>query len=316
MRALVIPGAGMPAVLAQVPAPRVTAGHEVLVRVEAAGVTGFDQLIAAGALEAFMEHHFPVTLGREFTGIVETVGADVEGFAAGDAVIGMITGSELHEGAVAEYVVVPADRHLAHRPANLEPAAAAGVAMSAQVALGAVGHIDPQPGQHVVIVGASGGIGMYALQLAAARGAHVTATGHPDDEQLLRDLGADAVVDFRHDLLNALTRARPQGFDAMIDVATLDPAAFAALTPCVRDGGRVAVSTMIADPLALAERGIEALNVMVDLFGDRPLQQITAMLTDGSLRPATTQVTAMDEADELIAAIPHQYAPGRYVVTL
>ena len=314
MQALVIPEAGKPAVLADIPTP-VVGAQDVLVRVQAAAVTGFDRLIAAGGLEAFMTHHYPITVGREFTGIITALGAEVNGYAVGDAVMGMITGSELHEGAVAEYVVVHADRHLAHRPTNLNPAAAAGVAMSAQTALAAVEHIDPHAGQHVLIVGASGGVGMYALQLAAARGAHIVATGRPGDEDTLRAMGASEVVDYGPDLPAVLGRMRPQGFDALIDVATLDPDAFIPLSACVRDGGRLACSTLVADPIALNKRRVAALNVMVDLAPDQPLQRITGMLTDGSLRPLPTHTTAIAQAEHVIAQLPYRHQPGRHVVT-
>ena len=314
MQALVIPEAGKPAVLTEIPTPLV-GRQDVLVRVQASAVTGFDRLIATGALEEFMPHHYPITVGREFTGTITAVGAEVDGYQVGDAVMGMITGSDLHEGAVAEYVAVHADRHLAHRPANLTPVAAASVAMSAQVALAALEHIDPQAGQHVLIVGASGGVGMYALQLAAARGAHIVATGRPGDEDILRAMGAGEVVDYEHDLPGTLERMRPQGFDALIDVATLDPGAFTTLSARVRDGGRAACSTMLADPLALAERDISAVNVMVDLAPGQPLQHITAMLTDGSLRPLPTHATALAHAEHVIAQLPHRHRPGRHVIT-
>ncbi len=181
--------------LEQVARPEI-AGDEVLVRVHAAGVDRGVWHIMAGLPYPIrlMGYGFRVpkdrARGREVAGVVEAVGADVTTFAPGDEVFG------IGEGSFAEFCHARADR-LAPKPANLTFEQAAACPISALTALQAVrdgGHV--RPGQSVLIIGASGGVGTFAVQLAKAFGAMVTGVCSTAKVDLVRSLGADHVIDY------------------------------------------------------------------------------------------------------------------------
>src|SRR5579875_3799109 len=106
MRALVVRAAAARPEVTDVPTP-VPAADELLVRVHAASINGFDLAVAAGYLENMMEHRYPVVLGKDFAGVVDAVGAEVTDFAVGDRVFGVVTKDFLGDGSIGEYVTVP-----------------------------------------------------------------------------------------------------------------------------------------------------------------------------------------------------------------
>lgn len=215
MEAIVQNGYGTADVLrlAQVPQP-VIAADEVLIHVRAAGVDRGVQLFMAG-------HPYAVRLGlglrgphdriagMDVAGTVVEVGAGVTGFAVGDDVFGLARGS------YAQYAAAKADK-LAHKPAGLSFEQAAVVAVCGTTALQGLrdaGRI--QAGQHVLIIGASGGVGSYAVQLAKAFGAEVTGVCSGAKADLVRTLGADHVLDYARDDFADGTRH----YDLIVDIA-------------------------------------------------------------------------------------------------
>jgi len=196
MQAIVQDGYGSPDVLrvAQVERPSPAAG-EVLVRVRAAGVDRGTWHVMSGRPHAvrlafgLRRPRFPVA-GMDGAGTVVAVGAGVTRFSVGDEVFGVLKGS------FAEYAAAR-ERTVAHKPAELGFEQAAVVAVSGVTALQAVrdaGRV--QPGQHVLVVGASGGVGTYAVQVAKAFGAEVTGVCSTAKTDLVRSIGADHVIDY------------------------------------------------------------------------------------------------------------------------
>ena len=149
-------------------------------------------------------------LGSELAGEVEAAGKDVTSFTRGDQVFGL-TG--MHFGAHAEYVCLPEDAAIAAKPANMDYDEAAAVCDGAMLAIAFIRWADLRAGQRVLVNGASGSIGSAAVQLATYYGAQVTAVGHTGSLDLLRSLGADAVIDYtREDFTKC-----GQTFDAVLD---------------------------------------------------------------------------------------------------
>jgi len=149
-------------------------------------------------------------LGTDYAGVVEAVGANVTGFRPGDEVFGG------RSGALAEYVPARADRAIVHKPADVSFEEAAAVPVAAITALQAVrDHGRLAPGQEVLVNGASGGVGTYAVQIAKALGAEVTAVCSPANVETARSLGADRVVDYTQE---DFTRGDAR-YDVLIDVA-------------------------------------------------------------------------------------------------
>ena len=241
MRASVMPDFERQPTLADIPMPEAKPG-EVVVRVHAASVNGIDLSIASGRLQGMLEYRFPVVLGKDFAGTVEAVGTGVTGFAAGGHVFGVVSDpSPLNSRSFAEYLAVPAGPNLTRVPEGVDFATAGVLGLAGSAALQAVDAVAPAAGETVLVSGATGGVGAYAVQLAAARGATVIATAMPgDEEDFVRDLGASHSVDYTNDVAAQVRAIRPGGVEAVLHFAG-DGAALGELLVA---GGRLA-STLI-----------------------------------------------------------------------
>jgi NADPH2:quinone reductase len=144
---------------------------EVRVRVHAASVNGFDTAVANGYLKDLMEHRFPVVLGKDFAGTVDAVGPGVSDYQVGDRVFGVVTKPYLGDGSFAEYVTVATAVGIAKLPESIDFTEGATLGLAGATALASVNAAELQPGQTVLIAGATGGVGNQAIQLAAKAGA-------------------------------------------------------------------------------------------------------------------------------------------------
>ncbi|HEV2635863.1 MAG TPA: NAD(P)-dependent alcohol dehydrogenase [Actinocrinis sp.] len=198
MRAAQITRFGEPEVLriAAVDQPIPSAG-EVLVAVEAASVNGHDTLVRSGALKMVSGRRFPIGVGLDFAGVVAAIGADVRGLHTGERVWGTVHPRQRHRtGAMAEYVLVPADR-VAPAPADLSAADAASLVVAGTTALIALRDIvNLARGERILVRGAAGGVGTAAVQLARGMGGRITALARERHADALLKLGADQVVDY------------------------------------------------------------------------------------------------------------------------
>jgi NADPH:quinone reductase-like Zn-dependent oxidoreductase len=223
-----------------VPSP---AEGEVLVRVHAASVNGFDLAVAAGLTKAYMEHRYPLVLGKDFAGVIDEVGPGVSDYATGDRVFGVVTKPYLKDGSFADYVTVPTAVGLAKLPDQVSFTEGAALGLAGAAAHAILEAAQIQPGQSVLVVGATGGVGTQVVQLAVAAGAAVLATTHTDAErELVTRLGATSALDYTDDLLTQVRETAPDGVDAVIHLAG-DTTPLAA----ARDGGRF-ISTLIGSP--------------------------------------------------------------------
>jgi NADPH2:quinone reductase len=217
MKAIAIDRFGGPPSLHDLPVP-VPGQGEVLVRVRASSVNGFDVAVAGGNLMG-MAHHFPVVLGKDFAGTVEGTGPGVRSLRPGDAVLGVVMKAALGDGAFGEYVTAP-EAYTARIPAGLDLAAAGALGLAGTAALTAVDAIAPRPGETVLVSGDTGGVGAFAVQLAAATGADVISTAPPGEQQAyLRGLGAHEAVDYTGDVPAAVAALRPDGIHAVVHLA-------------------------------------------------------------------------------------------------
>jgi NADPH:quinone reductase len=254
MRAVAVGHFGASPALMELPKPTAGPG-EVLVRVEAASVNPMDWRIAAGEFEGQLAHTFPLVLGVDAAGTVEAVGERVERFAIGDAVYGQFFRAPLGSGTYAEYVAVPermTTGAIGPAPMGYAASYAAALPTVGMTALGLLDAVDLRAGQTVLVVGATGGVGSTAVQLAALRDAGVMGTARPDAAMWIRELGAVETMD--HSTESIVDRIRadwPDGIDALVDVAS-DADSFSALTEVVRDGG-AAVSLVFGATRRLLE---------------------------------------------------------------
>jgi NADPH:quinone reductase-like Zn-dependent oxidoreductase len=239
MRAATIDRFGGPQELhiAEVEAPPL-APDGVLVRVAAAGVNPVDTKLRQGAQADSFPYIYPVILGWDAAGTIEQVGPSVTAFAEGDEVIAYCRKDFVGQGAYAELVTVPVTQVALRGELSVEQGA--GLPLAGLTAYQALGEaIHPREGETLVVRGASGGVGSFAVQIALAHGARVIAIAGAGSEQYLRELGVQDFVDYeQEDVVEAIRGACPGGIDALLDLVggeELD-----ALVATVKDGGRVA----------------------------------------------------------------------------
>lgn len=311
MRALHVPAAGGQPQLSEIPTPEVTDGT-VLIRVKAAGLNAIDNAIAGGMFAEMMPHQYPLVLGRDAAGVVEAVGAGH--VKVGDEVFGhVLLAPPIQAGTIAEYTLLHAAA-VVLKPAGIDFVTAAAIPLSGAAAHAAVDAIDPQPGQTVLVNGASGGVGSYVVQLLAARGVTVLATGTADDAARLTALGAATVVDYTTGpVAEQVLATYPDGVDALIELAAYSPdaAPFAA----VRKGGKVSATTMVADEQTLAAHGLTGGGVMAG-----PVREVTeplaAQAAAGTLTVDVHTVLPIEHAADGLATIAGGKARGKTVVKI
>ncbi|HLO27180.1 MAG TPA: NADP-dependent oxidoreductase [Geobacteraceae bacterium] len=196
MKAVRIHTYGGPEVLVYEEVPRPQPGQgEVLVRVEAAAVNPVDWKIREGYLREMLPHALPLIMGWDVSGVVEETGPGVTRFRAGDEVFSRP--DLLRDGTYAEYVVIR-ETEVALKPGSVDHLHAAAIPLAGLTAWKSlIEAAGAAPGQRVLIHGAAGGVGSYAVQLAKWRGAHVTATASAPNLDYLRRLGADEIIDYR-----------------------------------------------------------------------------------------------------------------------
>ena len=217
MKALTYARYGGPEVLelTDLPEPKVPPGW-VLLKVRSAAINPVDWKIMAGGLDPLMEVQFPVVPGWDVSGVVEAVGIDVPEWAPGDEVISYARTDWVHGGTMAEYVALPA-RLLAPKPASVDWDRAAALPLAGLTAYQVLGRLEVAAGDTVLVHNASGGVGGYAVQLAAARGARVIGTASEANHEYLRGLGAEPVA-YGDGPPERVRELAPDGVDVVVDL--------------------------------------------------------------------------------------------------
>jgi len=299
MRAIAVHEFGAAPELIEAPKPEAGPG-QILVKVEAAGVNPFDLKVGDGALDGSMPHDFPLILGVDAAGTVESVGEGVENFAAGDRVVGKFLTPPAGHGSYAEYVAGPAGGTITKIPDGVTSEQAAALPIAGGTALDLVDVLGLKPGQTVLVVGAAGGVGSYFVQLAAAVGAHVIATAHADDAERMRTLGAREVVDHTAGpVADAVKASHPDGVDALVDLVS-GPDDLKALLPLLKSGGQIRTTTFAADDADIAARGLIGGNF--ESRGGAPeLARLLAAVADGRLTVVLGRVVPLSEAPAALA---------------
>jgi NADPH:quinone reductase-like Zn-dependent oxidoreductase len=289
---------GPPGVITNDDAPQPKAGAEqLLVRVKAAGVGNWDALIREGKVEL---QPLPIILGSELSGIVEAIGSGVSGFKVGDEVYGATNAQ--FSGAYAEYALALA-RMIAQKPKTLnfiEAASAPVVTVTAWQML--FDYAEVTAGQTVLIHGAAGNVGAYAVQLASQAGLHVIATAASADLEYVRGLGAERILDFRRERFEDSLA----GVDVVLDTIGGDTQqrSLRVLKP-----GGILVSVVSRVPEAMQKRyGVRSAYFYVDVTTAR-LNKITELFDSGKLVTHVGTVLPLEDAHiahEMLAGRPHR----------
>jgi NADPH:quinone reductase-like Zn-dependent oxidoreductase len=302
MKAYALIAADQPATLVDLPDPIAPDGG-VLIRVRAASVNGFDLFEANGYLAQAMPHDYPVVVGRDLAGVVEAVADGRTDVAVGDEVIGFVpTTPPLHVGTWAELVPAGPDVVLTPKPATVSFEAAAAIPLAGATALDAVAAAGVGAGDVVLVVGATGGVGSIAVQLAAQLGATVIATAADgDDAAFVRSLGAAETVDYTTtDVVKEVRARHPDGIDVLLDLVNRDDAFTAACT-LVREGGRIATTMGAADEAAPTAGGATGTNVRGTPTAEK-LASLAARVADGTLRIEIQQTFPLEDAASALGA--------------
>lgn len=286
------------------PRPEPAAG-QILVRVKAAGVGNWDSLIREGKIKL---QALPIVLGSELSGIVEAIGAQVSGFKLGDEVYGAT--NEQFSGAYAEYALALA-RRMAQKPKTLnfiEAASAPVVTVTAWQMLFEYAQVTS--GQTVLILGAAGNVGAYAVQLASQAGLHVVASAGFSDLDYVQSLGAEKAVDYKKERFDESMT----GFDVVIDTVGGD--AQQRSLRLLKPGG-ILVSVVSPVPEITQKRyGIRAAYFYVDVTTAR-LNKITELFDSGKLVSNVGTVLPLEEAriaHEMLGGAPHKR--GKIVLSI
>jgi NADPH:quinone reductase-like Zn-dependent oxidoreductase len=300
--------------LAEVDQPSPGAG-EVLVKVMAASVNAADWHILRGrplfsraTLGLLRPKH--QILGVDVAGRVEAVGDGAGGFQPGDEVYANLL--DHGYGGFADYVSVPVGA-MAAKPAGLSFEEAAAVPMAATTALQGLGHHgELRPGQRVLVNGATGGVGSFAVQLAKAAGAEVTAVTSTGNLELVRDLGADQVIDYT----STDASAGGQRYDRILD--TVGNWSVAELKGALAEGGKAAVTgfTSVRRLLAVSLRGGKDIARVEAHVTAEDLERLAALAEAGKLRPRIDRRYRFADLPAAIAYVELGHARAKVVVEM
>ncbi|MFD4640788.1 NADP-dependent oxidoreductase [Lentzea sp. NPDC058436] len=279
--------------------PVPTAG-QVLVEVTSTSFNPVEGNIRLGVMQRAIPVELPHTPGLDVAGTVAALGEGVEGFAVGDEVIGFLPMTR--PGAAAEHVLAPAAA-LTPAPKAIPLADAAAFPLVGLTAYQALfDHGELKAGQRVLVNGAGGPVGGYAVQLARQAGAHVIATASPSSAEAVRTAGADEVVD--HTTTSVFSAVTEQ-VDLVLNLAPVTPDVLAQLPSLVRSGGAVVNTTIWMPAPTDEERDVRGVNVYVRSDAEQ-LAKLVALVDSGDLRVDVARRVPLTE----VPAIHAQAASG------
>jgi NADPH:quinone reductase-like Zn-dependent oxidoreductase len=303
MKAVRIHEYGSPEVLRYEDAPRPTPGEgEVLIRVYAAAVNPLDWKLRSGYIQIWSPHSFPLILGFDVAGVIEEVGPGVADFAVGDEVY-----AAPETGGYAECVTVPI-AEVAHKPHALDYVQAAAMPISAVTAWQVLfDTADLEAGQTVLIHGAAGGVGSFAVQLARWRGAQVIGTASAHNHDFLRQLGADEVIDYNAARFEHVV----SGVDVVLDTIggeTLDRS-----WSVLRPGGVLVSVVDSPSPEVAAAHGVQQRAVLVQSSTNQ-LVELARLVDAGQLKPIVSRVIPLQEASQAHILSESRHVRGKLVL--
>ena len=328
MRAMVFDRYGEPDVMSlrdvTIPEPQ---DGEVLIRVAYAGVNPSDSKARSGqsarAGYRLREFDCPFVPGMDAAGVVERTGSKVNGFRQGDRVITWSAVDGKTWGSYAEFMRVPV-RNVSPMPKSLSFAQAAAVPVAALTAFQALFHEEKGgmiPGRKVLIHGAAGGVGSFAVQFAKSGGLLVAATCGANNVAYVRSLGADRVIDYTAEAIAGATRDwSPEGVDVVLDVvgSTTLPDALDMLRP---GGWLVSVLTVTADGDIERDRkeaegrGFRKITFIIDLERARDsMREITNLIDVGLVHMPSINVFALEDAARAHQMIETGHVRGKLVL--
>lgn len=290
-----------------VPAP-----GQVLVGVRAAGLNPFDVGVIRGRLQGVMEHRFPLVPGMDAAGIVEALGEGVDGLAVGDDVFGSVGKPYLGEGTLAQRAAMSGGT-ITRTPVSLDHITVAAIPVAGVTALTIADTLAPHQDDVVLVLGATGGVGSFLVQILTVRGASVAAVCGPANISYARELGAVDVIDHSAgDVVESVSTTYPDGVAAIADLRG-DREVLGALTERLNGGARVASIVGAVDVDGLKSRGIEGTNVQ-GRVASTSLDTVVGMLERGEVVSPPIRTFSLDESAHAVEQVATGHVRGKVVV--
>jgi NADPH2:quinone reductase len=314
MKAWIADGYGPPSQLrlGEIESPPVEGGS-VLVRMRAAAVNPFDVKLITGAVKDFMPLKAPYVPGMDGSGVIDSVGGGVTEYAPGDAVVGFFTSG----GTLGEFAVISARASgLAKKPDTLDFLDAAAIPEAGLTAMTILRALELRDGQRLLIIGATGGIGLFLTQLGRLRGAHIIATARAEGRDYARSLGAGEVVDYTAgDVVTQVHERYPDGIDAIADVVNSGDALLATAGALMKGG--TLVSSLYGPQQSAYPNGVR-----VHYIQNRPqasdLSELVRLASTGKLRIEIGRTYSFLQAPEALSDLMDstKHAHGKLVVRI
>ena len=297
-------------ILEEAPCPE-PAKDEVLVRVAATSVNPFDWAVRAGYLNGYYSYTFPLILGLDVSGVVEGVGSEVRSFSIGDSVYARSHPSK--NGAYAEYIALPASA-VAMKPRSLDHIQSAAVPHAAFSAWDALINVaNLATGQTVLIHGAAGGVGTFAVQLAKSHGARVIGTGSAQNLDFLLGLGADEAIDYNVTRFEDVVHDVDVVLDLVGDMGdNTQQRSWKVLKP----GGMLASLVQPPSQEAAATHHVQASFVSSDGCNGQVLAEIGALIDSGRLSPVVSTILPLKDIRSAHELSEGRHLRGKIVLTI
>lgn len=288
---------------------------QVLIEVKSASINPFDYKIRRGYMKESMPLEFPVTIGGDLSGVIVEIGEGVAGFKVGDEVFGQAYNFGASSGSMAEFAAANLGS-IALKPKSVNFDEAAALPLVASSAIQALEeHINLKKGQKILIHGGAGGIGSIAIQLAKHLGAYVATTVSSEDIDFVKNLGADQVIDYKHEDFSEILSSPPAGgFDAVYDTVggEVTDKSFKVL----KKGLGVLVS-MLGEP-----NGELAAQFEVKAIGQGTktnsthLLRLAQLVDEGVIKPQVDKVFPLDQTRQAYEYAENKHSKGKVVINI
>lgn len=290
----------------------VPAKGEVLIRIHYAGINPVDWKVGEGVLKEKMPHEFPIILGWDAAGVIESVGEGVKKFKAGDEVYAYCRKSKVCEGTFAEYVSMD-EKAVSLKPKNISFADAAAIPLAALTAWQSLfdfAHL--KEGNTILVHAGAGGVGTFAIQLAKWKKAKVYTTASEKNHSYVKSLGADVPIDYSlENFAKKIEEKEPSGLDVVFDC--VGGRTLRASFPLVKKGGCV-VSIVNSNVEELAKPyNIRAGYVFVAPNGEQ-LAEIARLIESKTIKPAHTEEFRLEDATKALEKIKEGHTQGKLVL--
>ncbi|MEI3801079.1 MULTISPECIES: NADP-dependent oxidoreductase [unclassified Chitinophaga] len=303
-------------VVMDLPKPAVRPGT-VLVKVAAAGMNPFDWKMIDGIMDdGKTKHQFPLIMGVDGAGTVEEVGEGVTRFKAGDKIYGQFIHSPIGEGSYAEYAIVPEKSGITKAPTSLSAVEAAAVPTAGMTAQQLLDKLDLQEGNTLLINGATGGVGSFAVQLAAAQGLQVIATVSDEaGAERMKKLGAAITINYKEAPLTEQVKEQfPGGLDGLIDLVSKTDG-FEANLDLLKPGGTAFTTQFVAEENALKDRNLRGGNFETQ-GSAASLDTLTLAIDRGALTIPVENKIKLEDVPAAIALSRQAKGKGKTVIVI